>query len=93
METITETTVFPHVKFTNTDGKVFGMPRERIIHYETYWTRDADGNEVLHPDKTFVNFVSPNHKSKGNLHAVVDMPVEMFYNHVMRPAYEGRIQS
>ena len=84
VETIITPVVFPYVVFTNTEGKQFDIARDRILHYETY---ERDG--VLDPNKTFVNFKSPNHKSKGSLHAVVDMPVDMFRTMVMRPAYEG----
>jgi hypothetical protein len=80
--------VFPFVTFTNIEGKEFMIRRERILHSETYCRKDEDGREVLDPDKTFVNFVSPNHKSKGSLHAVIDMPLKIFRDHVVRPAYE-----
>jgi hypothetical protein len=83
-ETWTTVVVFPYVSFTSIDGKEFLLARERVIHAETY----ASDGEFDH-SKTFVNFVSPNHKSKGALHAVVDMPVEVFRDTVIRPAYEG----
>lgn len=83
VETIT-VVVFPFVAFTNIDGKQFDIARDRVLHYETY---ERDG--VLDASKTFVNFMSPNHKSKGSLHAVVDMPIHVFRECVMRPAYEG----
>lgn len=75
--------VFPYVSFTSIEGKQFLLARDRIIHCETFST---DG-EFDH-SKTFVNFVSPNHKSKGALHAVVNMPIEAFRDLVIRPAYE-----
>jgi len=78
--------VFPFVSFTNTEGKKFCIPRERIIHIETY-TKTVNGDDVL-TDKTYVNFTSPNPKSKGSLYAVVDMPVEIFRDTVLKPAYE-----
>ena len=87
-ETTTTIPVFPMVSFTNVDGKEFVLPRERIIHIETYQNGDD-----LDPSKTFVNFTSPNQKSKGALHAVVDMPVAHFRDSVMRPAYEGEESS
>lgn len=89
-EEVTTRIVVPHVVFTSIDGKDFGMPVERIIHYETFCTRDANGNEILDKTKTFVNFVSPNPKSKGSLHAIVDMSVDEFFREVIRPAYEGK---
>lgn len=83
--------VTPFVRFTNIDGKSFCMPRERIIHIETYHSgKDMNGKEILDHSKTYVNFVSPHPKSKGPLHAVVDMPEQVFYDQVIRPAYEGR---
>ena len=88
-EDVTVPTVFPHIHFTSADGVEFGMPRERVIHYETYHEKDADDNKVYDNARTFVNFMSPNHKSKGSLHAVVNMPMQAFREHVMRPAYEG----
>lgn len=75
--------VFPYVSFTSVEGKDFLIARERIIHCETYST-DGEFNHAL----TFVNFTSPNHKSKGLLHAVIDMPIEIFRD-VLRIAYEG----
>ena len=84
VETVITSVVFPFVAFTNVEGKQFDIARDRILHYETY---ERDG--ALDTNKTFVNFMSPNHKSKGSLHAVVDMPVDMFRQMVMRPAYEG----
>ena len=83
-ETVTRP-IFPMVSFTNLEGKVFVIQRERILHTETY---EVDGE--LDPSKTFVNFESPNPKSKGVLHAVVDMPVAQFREFALRPAYEGR---
>jgi len=82
--TTTTVPVFPLVSFTNLEGKEFVIPRERIIHIETY----QDGENLDH-SKTFVNFTSPNNKSKSALHAVVDMPIAQFRKFVMRPAYEG----
>ena len=82
--TVTSTPVFPMVSFTNLEGKEFVIPRERILHIETY----QDDKGIDHT-KTFVNFTSPNNKSKSALHAVVDMSVEHFRELVMRPAYEG----
>lgn len=87
---VTAPVVFPFVQFTNTEGVEFGMERSRVLHYETYHEKDADGNKVYDHNKTFVNFLSPNHKSKGSLHAAVDMPLQAFIDHVMRPAYEGQ---
>ena len=83
--------VFPFVTFTSVDGKDFCIPREHIIHTETYSTgKDATtGKDVLDHTKTYVNFKSPNPKSKGPLHTVVDMPVDIFRDEVLRPAYEG----
>lgn len=76
--------VFPYVSFTSDEGKQFLLARERIVHCETF---SIDGK--FDHSKTFINFVSPNHKSKGMLHAVVDMPLEAFRDLVIRPAYEG----
>jgi hypothetical protein len=89
IKTETKDGVCTHVFFTNTDGKDFGMPRERIIHYETYCSRNDEGEEVFYSDKTYVNFMNPNGKKGNLLHAVVNMPVRMFYDQVIRPAYEG----
>lgn len=88
-ETVTRP-VFPMVSFTNLEGKEFVVQRERILHCETCHTKDVNGNEVLDESKTFVNFESPNPKSKGVLHAVVDMPLAQFREFALRPAYEGR---
>ncbi len=90
---VTTPVVFPHVSFTNVEGKEFVIPRERIIHSETYCEKDEDGYEVLDHSRTFVNFTSPNHKSKGSLHAVLDMPLRVFREHVMRVAYEGPVDT
>ena len=76
--------IFPFVTFTNIEGKEFVIERERIKHSETY-----SKNDVLDHSKTFVNFLSPNHKSKGCLHAIVDMPIQAFRDLVLRPAFEG----
>jgi len=81
--------VFPYVTFVNVDGKAFTLPRERIIHTETYQTKDANGVDVLDHDKTFVNFESPNPHSKSTLHAVVDLPLMEFRESVLRPAWCG----
>lgn len=81
--------VFPFVSFTNVEGKEFCIARERVLHVETY--QDKDGN--LNPDRTFVNFASPNPSSKGPLHAVVDMPVNVFREACIKPAYEGTPRS
>ena len=86
---VTTPVVFPFVQFTNTDGVEFGIERSRILHYETYHSKDENGNKVYDHDKTFVNFVSPNDKGKSSIHAAVDMPLQAFIDHVMRPAYEG----
>jgi hypothetical protein len=90
--TVTETIlVFPFVSFTSIDGKEFCFPRERIVHTETYHEgKDESGHESLVDDKTYVVFTSHNPKSRGNLHAVVDMPLAVFRDQVIRPAYEGR---
>lgn len=88
-DTITTPVVFPFVHFTSVEGQEFGMPRDHVLHYETYHEKDKDGNKVFDHDRTFVNFVSPNHNSKGSLHAIVDMPLQVFRNCVMRPAYDG----
>lgn len=80
--------VFPYVTFTNVEGKTFTLPRERIIHTETYQAKD----DVLDHDKTFVNFESPNPHSKGTLHAVIDMPLMVFRESVLRPAWCGEAQ-
>ena len=85
--------VFPFVHFTSIEGQEFGMPREHVLHYETYHEKDEAGNKVFDHDKTFVNFVSPNHNSKGSLHTIVEMPVQVFRDIVMRPAYEGKTHS
>lgn len=87
--------VFPFVSFTNTDGKMFVIHRDRIIHTETYQCPPGSPTEEAELDHkmTFVNFSSPNHKSKGALHAVVGMSVEDFRDKVMRPAYEGSRES
>lgn len=80
--------IFPFVTFSNIEGKSFVIPRERILHIETYQDREGQ----LDSTKTFVNFLSPNPASKGPLHAVVDMSVEQFYNMCVIPAYEGTTQ-
>ena len=91
-QTITETTpIFPFVSFTNVDGKWFCFPRERLVHAETYHEgKDENGRENLVSNKTFVSFENHNPKGRGPLHAVVDMPLEVFRDQVIRPAYEGR---
>ena len=75
--------IFPYVSFTSIEGKDFLLARERVVHCETY---SVDG-EFDH-GRTFINFTSPNHKSKGLLHAVIDMPLEIFRD-VLRISYEG----
>jgi hypothetical protein len=89
MSTTKTLTTFPFVTFTNTEGKEFCIERDRFLHFETYCERNVNGDDVLDPSKTFVNFKSPNHKSKGSLHAVVDMPLASFRDWVIRPAFEG----
>ncbi len=86
---VTTPVIFPLVTFTNIEGKEFMIRRERILHSETYCEKDEDGYEILDHSKTFVNFTSPNHKSKGSLHAIVNMPLAVFRDQIMRPAYEG----
>ena len=81
--------VFPVATFTSLTGKTFCIPRDSILHAESYCTKDAQGNEVVDNTKTYVNFKSPNPKSKGPLHTVVDMPVEVFRDQIWRPTYEG----
>lgn len=85
VDTVVAPTVLPFVSFTSVEGKDFVLARDRIIHCETYTSPDGDFDRT----KTFVNFTSPNHKSKGALHAIVDMPIEVFRDLVIRPAYEG----
>ena len=81
---VTVAAIFPFVSFTNTEGKKFVIERERILHSETYAT---DGG--FDHSKTFVNFKSPNCQSKSNLHAIIDMPIDVFREVVLRPAWEG----
>ena len=88
-ETTTITPIFPFVSFVSVTGKDFCIPRENIIHTETFSTKDEHGNEVLDHTKTFVNFTSPNPNSKGALHATVDMPIKRFRNMRLKPAWEG----
>lgn len=88
-ETTTVTPIFPFVSFVSVAGKDFCLPRENILHTETFSTKDEHGNEVLDHTKTFVNFTSPNPNSKGALHTTVDMPVKLFRSMVLRPAWEG----
>ena len=76
--------VFPFVTFTNLDGKTFCIPRERIIHVETY----QQGQDELDQDKTYVRFISPDPKSRGPLHAVVDMPLEIFRDEKLKVAWQ-----
>ena len=85
VDTVITPIVFPFVSFTSIEGKDFLLARERIIHCETFTSPEGDFDKT----KTFVNFTSPNHKSKGSLHAVVDMSIEVFRDIVIRPAYEG----
>ena len=88
MSTVTKIAeAFPFVSFVNLDGKQFCIERHRVTHIETYCTRDELGNDVLDKSKTFVNFMSPNHKSKGSLHAIVNMSVEVFTKCVLKPAW------
>jgi hypothetical protein len=89
MSTTKAPEVFPFVVFTNLEGKEFCIERDRITHVETYCTRDELGNETLDKSKTFVNFKSPNHKSRGSLHAIVDMSLRVFMECVMRPAFQS----
>lgn len=87
---VTTPVVFPFVQFTNTEGVEFDIERSRVMHYETYHEKDEYGNKVYDHNKTFVNFKNPNSKKTGSLYAVVDMPLQAFREHVMRPAYEGQ---
>ena len=79
--------VFPFVTFTNLKGKQFCLPRDRIIHTETY---SDPGSQDKDPTKTYVHFENPNPKGKGPLYAVVDMPLTIFRDQVLRPAYESK---
>jgi len=92
MQSTVVSSVFPFVSFTNVEGKQFCIPRESVIHTETYCARVGD-REVPDSNKTYVNFKSPNPKSKGALHAVVDMPLELFREQVLRPAYQDIIRN
>ncbi len=83
-ETVT-TPVFPFVSFTSLEGAEFCIPRSRITHIETY----RDGGELDH-SKTFVNFENPNERGQKTIHAGVDMPLKVFTETVMKPAYEGQ---
>lgn len=88
MSTVTKVSeAFPFVSFTNLEGKEFCIERDRITHIETYCTRNEVGDETLDRSKTFVNFMSPNHKSKGSLHAIVDMSLAVFRECVLKPAF------
>lgn len=88
MSTVTKVSeAFPFVSFTNLEGKEFCIERGRVTHVETYCTRDEMGSETLDKSKTFVNFMSPNHKSKGSLHAIVDMSLDVFRECVLKPAF------
>tara|TARA_R110000822_G_scaffold21989_10_gene69554 strand:- start:762 stop:1049 length:288 start_codon:yes stop_codon:yes gene_type:complete len=84
--------VFPYVTFVNVQGKMFTLPRERIVHTETYQTKDANGVDVLDHDKTFVNFENPSPNGRNMLHAVVDMQLMVFRDSVLRPAWCGEEQ-
>ena len=81
--------VFPYVSFTNIEGKEFCIERSRLLHSETYCYKDEYGQDKLDHSKTFVNFESPNCKSKGSLHTIVDMPLSTFRNTIICPAYGG----
>ena len=85
----TEST-FPFVTFRNTDGKQFCIPRDSIVHTETYASNPyGTGIENDH-SKTYVTFKNPNTGKTGNLYAVVDMTLITFRETILRPAYEAR---
>jgi hypothetical protein len=59
--------------------------REQILHLETF--KDRDG--CLDHTKTFVNFKNPSPSADKHVFATVDMPVDVFYEELIKPAYEG----
>ncbi len=77
------------ISFFNLEGKQFCIPRNRLLHVETYSTgKDTNGDDILDLTKSYVNFVSPNPNSKGSLHAVVDMSVNRFQAEVLGMEWE-----
>jgi len=85
----TTSVIFPYVSFTNVDGKEFCIERSRLLHAETYCYKDDKGRDQLDYSKTFVNFKSPNCKTKGSLHAIIAISLEDFRNQILQPAFEG----
>lgn len=85
----TQTYVFPWVTFTcSRQNKEFCIPRESVLHVENFQERDRSTGEMKTSENvTYVNFVNPNEGKGKVLHAVVDMPVSMFRDCVLRPAY------
>ena len=80
--------VFPWVTFTcSRQQKTFCIPRESIIHVETF--QDKNSNEV-DDERTYVNFSNPNPAKGSPLHAVVEMSVDEFREAVLRPAWTPR---
>jgi len=80
---------FPWVTFTcSRQNKTFVVPRDSIIHAESFQEKDASGNVVVNHEKTHVNFKNPNSNKNNNpLYAVVDMPPEAFRDLILRPAW------
>lgn len=87
-ETTTVVTVFPWVTFTcSRQDKTFCIPRESVIHAEDYQEKDGNGVMQVDTDRTYVIFKNPNPTKGSTLHAVVDMPVNVFRETVLRKAY------
>ncbi len=81
------TTVFPYVTFTcMATSTTFCIHRDRILHTETYENKDSGEKD---PSITFVNFAKPDPTSSKMLFAKVDMPIDVFRDTVLRPAYAG----
>ena len=82
----------PYVIFDcSRQNKTFCIPRESIIHVETFTRQEPDNNliqDLVDKSKTFVRFKNPDGENARPLHAVVDMSVRDFLKGCIAPAWE-----
>lgn len=88
MLTKNQTSTFPWVTFTcSRQNKTFCIPIHHVLHTEDFQYEDENKQTVVDEEKTYVNFTNPNPTKKMPLHAVVDMPIRVFRDVVLRPAF------
>lgn len=85
------TNVVPYVSFhCMRQNKNFCIPRESIRHTESFeYTKSGSPTKKVDDNRTYVRFINPDGPNKKMLHAVVDMPIEVFRATVITPAWIG----